>query len=205
MLKSLTGLKWWSTHPALSIPSPQGALLGWLQWLRAWEWAALVFILSFLRAHTWAVVVVEAGQLQHPLFADMAGYTFPSELHCYLTLSVCNLSSYPHQLSPDLIWVFFQHKEKMKHKYTTGLLAKWLLVQVRVWLQVDQPGGLKLFETFLHSSQPSVHFLCQAHSRGLINTFWWICSVHICLGDFLVRKTDYAQEWFIIIIITKSY
>ena len=47
-----------------------------------------------------------------------------------------------------------------------GLLAKWLLVKVRVWLQVDQPGGLKLLETFLHSPQPSVAFPYARHIVG---------------------------------------
>ena len=72
--KESMGLKWLSTHPVLSHPeSPQGALLGWLQWLRAWEWAAFLSSSWVSSGLTLGAVVVADGLTATASFACWYG------------------------------------------------------------------------------------------------------------------------------------
>ena len=90
--KSRTGLKWLSTHPVLSHPeSPQGALLGWLQRLRAWEWAAFLSSSRVSSRLTLGAVVVADGLTATASFVCWYGrlHFFCQSFRCYfLTLSV---------------------------------------------------------------------------------------------------------------------
>ena len=56
---------------------------GWLQWLRAWQWAAPVSILSFLQSSLSGMAVV-TWELQYPLFTDRTGNIFHFTVVCNL-------------------------------------------------------------------------------------------------------------------------